>query len=93
MQLKKNAVVLKETWDKLYIVSYIVANVLHCMFFLIELVAQNVAAGMVQTSPATILSGMTDETGIKTVTTCADATMSAVVTVLKIVEARETVLR
>lgn len=64
------------------------------MLFLIELVAQNVAVGMVPTSPVTIQNGMTDETETKTVTTtCTDAMMSAVVTVLKIVEARETALR
>lgn len=77
-------------------ISYIIANILLwvCMLFFIELVAQNVAVGMVPTSPAMILNGVTDETGTKTVTTtCADAMMSTVVTVLKIVEAQETVLR
>lgn len=74
----------------------IIANILLWVFmlFLIELVAQNVVGGMVPTSHATILIGVTDETGTKTVTTtCADTMMSAVVTVLKIIEAQETVLR
>lgn len=64
------------------------------MSFLIGLVVQSVAGGMALTSPVMILNGVTDETGNKTViTTCADATMSAVVTVLKSVGAQETVLR
>lgn len=49
---------------------------------------------MALTSPVMKLNGVTDETGNKTViTTCADAMMSAVVTVLKIVGDQETVQR
>lgn len=48
---------------------------------------------MALTSPVMILNGVTDETGNKTVITCADATMSAVVTGLKNVGDQETVLR
>lgn len=49
---------------------------------------------MAPTSPAMIPNGATDETGTRTeTTTCADATMSDAVTVLKNVEDPETVLR
>lgn len=81
-------------WVKVKIISYIFANIFLWvyMLFLIELVAQNVVVGMVPTSPATILNGVIDETEIKTATnTCADAMMSAVVNVLMITGAQETV--